>query len=167
MNFNNNRQCWIHDKTLNEIRVVIGLLIYGGVFEPLHEYLESLYKMNATGRLIFLAVMGKNCFRFLLLTMRFGDKVTRAKQRLIDKLAAFRKIWNMFVEICNSMYLVTGSVCIDEQLLPFQRRCAFLQYMPKKQSKFGIKMWMMCDCATNYMINAKVYLGKENNEVAR
>jgi len=26
---------------------------------------------------------------------------------------------------------------------------------------------MMCDCATKYMMNVKVYLGKENNEVAR
>jgi len=26
---------------------------------------------------------------------------------------------------------------------------------------------LMCDCATKYMMNAKVYLGKENNEVAR
>jgi len=26
---------------------------------------------------------------------------------------------------------------------------------------------MMCDCTTKYMMNAKVYLGKENNEVAR
>jgi hypothetical protein len=25
----------------------------------------------------------------------------------------------------------------------------------------------MCDCASKYMINAKIYLGKENNEVAR
>jgi len=39
--------------------------------------------------------------------------------------------------------------------------------MPKKLSKYGIKIWMMCDCATKYMTNAKVYLGKENNEVAR
>jgi len=26
---------------------------------------------------------------------------------------------------------------------------------------------MMCDCATKYMLNVKVYLGKEKNEVAR
>jgi len=37
----------------------------------------------------------------------------------------------------------------------------------KKPSKYGIKIWMMCDCATKYMMSAKVYLGKENNEVAR
>ena len=39
--------------------------------------------------------------------------------------------------------------------------------MPKKPSRYGIKIWMMCDCATKYMMNAKVYLGKENNKVAR
>jgi hypothetical protein len=64
--------------------------------------------------------------------------------------------------------LVGSAVCIDEQLLTFRRRCGFQQYMPKKPSKYGIKFWMMCDCATKYMMNAKVYLGKENiNKVAR
>ena len=111
--------------------------------------------------------MGKNCLPFLLSMMRFDDKATRAKRRLNDKLAAFREIWDMFVETCNSMYLVGGLVCIDEQLLPFRGRCAFRQYMPKKPSKYRIKIWMMCDYATKYMMNAKVYLGKENNEVAR
>ena len=39
--------------------------------------------------------------------------------------------------------------------------------MPKKPSKCGIKIWMICDCATKYMRNAKVYLEKEINELAR
>ena len=39
--------------------------------------------------------------------------------------------------------------------------------MPKKPSKYRIKIWMMCDGATKYTMNVKVYLGKENNEVAR
>ena len=111
--------------------------------------------------------MGKNRFRFLLSMMRFDDRATRAVRRFNDKLAAFCKIWNMFVEICKLMYLIGIAVYIDKQLLPFQGRCAFRQYMPEKPSKYGIKIWMMCDCATKYMMNAKVYLGKENNEVAR
>ena len=98
---------------------------------------------------------------------RFDNKATRAVRCLNDKLAAFRKIWNMFAEICKSMYLVGTAVCIDEQLLPFRGRCAFRQYMSKKPSKYGIKIWIMCDCATKYIMNAKVYLGRENNEVAR
>ena len=46
--------------------------------------------------------------------MRFDDKATRAVRRLNDKLAAFRKICDMFVEICKSMYLVDTAVYIDE-----------------------------------------------------
>jgi hypothetical protein len=41
---------------LDEIYTVIGLLIYGGVFESLHEHTESLCKMDGTGRLDFPAV---------------------------------------------------------------------------------------------------------------
>jgi hypothetical protein len=49
-----------------ELRAVIGLLIYGGVFESSYEHIQSLYKMDGTGGLVFPVVMAKNCFRFLL-----------------------------------------------------------------------------------------------------
>jgi hypothetical protein len=42
--------------SLDELRTVIGLLIYGGVFESSHEHKESLYKMDGTGRLVCPAV---------------------------------------------------------------------------------------------------------------
>ena len=82
-------------------------------------------------------------------------------------MAEFREIWDNFIGLCKSLYLVGSAVCIDEQLLPFRGRCGFRQYMPKKPSKYGIKIWMMWNCATKYMMNAKVYVGKENNEIAR
>ena len=115
----------MHDITLDEIRVVIGLMIYREVFEFSHEHLESLYKMDGTGNLIFSADMEKNRLQFLLSMMRFDDKATRAKRRFNDKLRLFRKVWDVFVETCNSMYLVGGSFCIDEQLLPFRGKYSF------------------------------------------
>jgi hypothetical protein len=42
--------------SLNKLHAVFGLLIYGGVFESLYEHIESLYKMDGTGRLVFPAV---------------------------------------------------------------------------------------------------------------
>jgi len=98
--------------------------------------------------------------------IRFDDKATRTERRLEDKMAAFREIWDKSVGLCQSLYLVGSAVCINEQLLRFRGRSGFRQYMQKKPSKCGIKTWMMCDCVMNYTMNAKVYLGKENNEVA-
>jgi len=151
---------------LDELLAVIGLLIYGGVFESSHEHMESLYKTDGTERLVFPLVMAKNRFRFLLSVIRFDNKATRTDRRLEDKMAAFREIWDNFIGLCKSLYLVGSAICIDEQLLPFRGRCGFRQCMPKKPSKYGIKIWMMWNCATKYMTNAKVYVGKENNEIA-
>jgi len=41
---------------MEELRTVIGLLIYGGVFDSSHEDKKSRYKMYGTGILVFLAV---------------------------------------------------------------------------------------------------------------
>ena len=108
--------------------------------------------------------MGKNRLRFLLSMMRFDDKAPRAERRLNDKLAAFHKIWDMFVEAFKTMYLVGASVCIDEQLLPFRGRCPFWKYMPNKPNKYGIKIWMMSHYATKYMMNSKVYWAKKTTK---
>ena len=41
-------------------------------------------------------------------------------------------------------------------------RISFLQYMPKKQEKFGIKIWALCEAKTGYCYNFQVYTGKED-----
>jgi hypothetical protein len=63
---------------------------------------------------------------------RFDDKATRTKRRLEDKMAAFREIWDMFIGLCKSLYLIGSAVCIDEQLFPFRGRCGCRQYMREK-----------------------------------
>jgi hypothetical protein len=52
--------------SFDELHTVIGLLIYGGVFESSHEHKESLYKMDGTGRLVFPAVdmLDQMCARY-------------------------------------------------------------------------------------------------------
>ena len=88
--------------------------------------------MDETGRLFFLLLMAKNRFLFLLSVIRFDDKARRTERRLKDKIAAFREIWDMFIGLCKSLYLVGSAVCIGEQLLQFRGRCGVRQYKPKK-----------------------------------
>jgi hypothetical protein len=51
---------------------------------------------------------------------------------------------------------------VDEQLLPCKSRCGFIQFMPKKPDKFGIKFWLLVDLDTKYVVNGFPYLGKDD-----
>ncbi|KAJ4428449.1 hypothetical protein ANN_24486, partial [Periplaneta americana] len=56
----------------------------------------------------------------------------------------------------HPQYIMTA----DEQLFPSKTRCSFLQYMPNKHHKFGIKFWLLVDVDSKYLCNGFPYLGK-------
>lgn len=49
---------------------------------------------------------------------------------------------------------------VDEQLVPFRGRCSFIQYMPSKPDKYGIKVFWICEASTSYPLKGIPYLGK-------
>jgi len=57
------------------------------------------------------------------------------------------------------------NICIDESLLLFKGRLSFRQYIPSKASRFGIKFFVLCDCATGYVLNFIIYTGKTTEYV--
>lgn len=56
---------------------------------------------------------------------------------------------------------------VDERLAPFRGRCSFIQYMPAKPAKYGIKVWLCCDAESRYIYNAQVYMGKDTPTTPR
>ena len=90
--------------------------------------------------------------------MLFDRRETRNR---MDKLAPIRIIWDMFIENCIKHYKPSEQVTVDEQLVTFRGRCSFKMYIPSKPGRYGIKIWALCDAKNAYLVNAKVYLGKE------
>ena len=141
--------------SLDKLCAVICLLIYGGVSESSHEHIESLYKMDGKGRLVFPVVMAKNRFRFLLSVIRFDDKATRTER----------------LEECGTC----SWVCVNHCVCLVQLSASVNSYSHSEEDVNSGKIYRKnqesteskCDCATKYIMNAKVYLGKENNEIAR
>ena len=64
------------------------------------------------------------------------------------------------------MYTPTQSLSIDESMVGFKGRLAFLQYMLKKPQKWGMKAWVLADGANGYVWNWKLYTGKEDDSHA-
>ncbi|CAF4715879.1 unnamed protein product, partial [Rotaria sp. Silwood2] len=59
------------------------------------------------------------------------------------------------------------NIPVDEQLVPFRGRCCFVQYMPKKPAKYGLKFWTLCDVQSRYVLALELYTGKVGDTVQR
>lgn len=144
-----------------EIEAFIGLLYLQGVFKSGHEDLRSLWATDGTGRDIFRATMPLARFSFLLCCIRFDDDTTRADRRKENKVAAISELFDKFVTNSKQNYTPGDNVTIDEMLVPFRGRCGFRMFIPNKPAKYGIKVQILADSQTHYMLNAEIYAGKE------
>lgn len=145
-----------------EIEALIGLLVLTAAMKDNHLSSKELFDPAFSGTR-YVTVMSKDRFDFLLNCLRFDDKVTRPARRLLDKFAPVRDIWEIFIRACRTNYCPGSYVTIDEQLLGFRGRCPFRMYIPSKPNKYGIKIMMLCDVKTKYLIDGAPYLGKDTN----
>ena len=108
---------------------------------------------------ILRACMSYKRFLFLLRSIRFDDKETREMRRSTDKLAAIRVFLDQFVGNCMGTYNLGEFVTIDEKLEAFRGRCSFIQYIPSKPAKYGLKVFALCDAKTFYTSSLEVHCG--------
>lgn len=151
---------------MDELHAFFGLLIIAGHMKSCNENYRVFWH-PFYGSKIFKATMGLTRFEQLLRFIRFDDKSTRSARRKTDKLCPIRTIWEKVTNNFKKYYIPSKNLTIDEQLMPCRCRCSFIQFMPKKPDKYGIKIFWICDSATAYPLQGLVYTGKngENRTV--
>lgn len=150
------------DTNILEIKALVGLLIMSAALKDNHLTSDELFNSNYCGS-AYVAVMSRERFDFLLRCLRFDDRDQRLQRSRSELFTPIRIIWDMLITQCRNNYVPGTNVTIDEQLLGFRGRCKFRMYIPNKPAKYGIKIEMMCDSGTYYMIDAIPYLGKGTN----
>ena len=148
--------------SVDEFKAFLGLAILRGVLKGRNEPLSKFWS-ETYGRKIFRQRMSRKKYKDILRYLRFDDKLTREERKLEDKFTPIREIWTIVLNNCQKHFFPYENVTIDEQLFPCRARCAFIQYMPQKPSKFGIKFWMICDTQTSYVLQAYPYIGRVEN----
>ena len=144
-----------------EIRAFFGVMFMAGALRCRKEAISEMWTTDeAIRRSVFTASIARNRFAHIFQFIRFDDKSTRAQRKENDKLAAFREIWNAFVENCKKLYEPFEEVTADEQLVAFRGKCPMRQYMKSKPAKYGIKVWAAADVKTSYLYNLQVYTGR-------
>ena len=98
----------------------------------------------------------KNLLRFL----RFDDREHRNKS---DRLSPIRLLLHRFAQQLPQHFILSKNMTADKQLVPFRGRCSFIQYMPNKSVKYGLKFWLLCDAETRYVLALDLYGGRKDD----
>ena len=67
------------------------------------------------------------------------------------------KLFTKFHEYYNPNH----KLVIDESLLLFKGRLSFKLYIPSKRHRFGLKLFVLCDCDTGIILDTVVYTGTD------
>lgn len=155
------RDCKLTSST--EIQALLGVLFIIAVKKGNHVNVLEMWSKDGTGMLILRAAFSYKRFLFLLRALRFDDIRTRKDREKNDKLAAIRDFYMSFVNNCMNNYHLGEFVTIDEMLHPFRGRCGFVQYMPQKPAKYGLKIYALCDSRMYYTWNFEIYCGTQRD----
>ena len=80
-----------------------------------------------------------------------------------DKLYKVRPLIDHLVPKLKENYNPSKNLSVDEAMIGFKGRLSFKQYMPMKPTRFGIKVWELCDSKSGYCCNFEIYTGKKED----
>lgn len=76
-----------------------------------------------------------------------------------DPMRKIRPLLDDLNRLAPQAYMPGQAVSIDESMCGYKGRFAYRQFVPNKRTRFGIKMWVLCDSATGYILRATPYTG--------
>ena len=83
-----------------------------------------------------------------------------ARGKPIDKLYLVRRALDIIQNQIQNNYIPYQNVSVDEAMIAFRGCLSFRQYLPAKPTKYGIKVWEVCDSRNGYCFDFDVYLGR-------
>ena len=116
------------------------------------------------GKSIFCKIVSRNRFQDILRVLQFDDAAAQRSCRSRDKFSPIRNVFEIWNKSLLDAFVPGPNLTVDEQLVTFRGRCLFRQYMPSKSGKYGIKIWVICDSTSHYVLKMDVYKGREIGE---
>ncbi|CAM1326249.1 Uncharacterised protein at_DN0158 [Pycnogonum litorale] len=135
------------------MKIVIGIIIFMGLERSLyvrHHWMTSApYLPNVISK-----VMNRNRFHAIFAFLHVVDPDQEDRQ---DKLSKVRIFVNKFKSICLNLYYPRRNLSIDERMVKSKHRSGIRQFMKDKPTKFGIKLWVLCDSSNGFTVDFDIY----------
>lgn len=107
-------------------------------------------------------IMSRNRFQAILRFIHFADNETADKG---DRLYKIKPLTDALTNKFKQLKVPSEVVSIDESMVPFRGRLLFRQYIPGKASKYGVKIFKLCD-ESGYTYETEIYKGRSDTKSA-
>ena len=144
--------------TMGEIKAVLAVTINMGViYCPERKgYWKTSWKIYIP---FFHDVLSRNRFEEIFWMLHLPEVTTPTHR--IDKVKPFL---HTLITTFQNVFYPGCEVSIDESMIGFKGRVSFLQYCPKKPTKWGLKVYVLADSETGYILNILPYTGGETRD---
>lgn len=141
-----------------ELKAFIGTVINMGTM-PLSR-IETYFTNKWESRVSFYRdVFSKDRFLNIFWNLHFnhdrGQGDVRGKDFLIKPIIEHIK------PLTKLFYTTSNKVAVDESTISFKGKVSFRVYNPQKPTKFGLKIFVLSDCANGYIYDFMPYFGKQ------
>ena len=153
--------------TLSELFRFVALLLTMGIVSlpKIPQYWSTKWPFFSSN---FSSIMKRDRLQLLLKMLHLADNSSMipCRQPGHDKLFKLRPLLDSLVEKFKLMYRPNKELAVDESMIGFKGLLSFLQYIPHKPHKWGLKAWVLADSITGYVCNWKLYTGKEEGRTS-
>ena len=128
----------------------LGLLLAIGItnLPDIHDYWA---KEPITNVCWFATILSRDRFCNILRFFHLADNESQPpKESPNYKLYKMGPVIDVLAKNFRSNYYPGRDIAIDEMMIGTRCMVAYIQYMPKKPVRFGIKLWALCDSKTGY-----------------
>jgi hypothetical protein len=150
------------DVTVEEMKAFIGILMLMGILKlpRLELYWQQAHPLIQQHGIpeVMTLVRFQQIWRFLHLAN--SDNQVPVGTSGYDKLFKVRPLLDLIQPNLEAIYTMHEHICVDEAMIRFKGRLSFRQYMKAKPTKWGVKVFVLCDSTNGYIFRFQIYTGK-------
>jgi hypothetical protein len=148
---------WV-DINISEMYLFIGLSML--MTRNKHLTIEEFWSTDPLLKSsIFGKSMPRNRYELILQMLHFSDSTITVN----DRLNKIKLVVDHTRKVFKSTLMPSQGLCIDESIIVFKGRLIFKQFIPSKRHRFGIKLFVLCDVETGYVLDFIIYCGESTD----
>ena len=105
---------------------------------------------------MYIQVMKRDRFSLLLRFLHLNEYKKKGEPGH-DALFKLRPFLTPLITNFQIAYTLNRELSVDESIIGFKGRLGFIQYMPKKPTKWGMKAYALSDAHTGYIYSWHLY----------